>query len=80
MVAGMHRLVQVAHEMDEEGERHQPLARRHAPVGEQAKVALDLRGDAIAVAAGGGEVEGLADVDILIMPGRGVAEPLAQAS
>ena len=54
MVAGMHRLVQVAHEMDEEGERHQPLARRHAAVGEQADVALDLGGDAIAVAAGRG--------------------------
>jgi peptidoglycan-associated lipoprotein len=69
-VAGMKRHVKVADEMGEERERLHPFPCRQRLVGEQLGVALDLRGDAIAVAAGGGEVERLADVDILVMPGR----------
>jgi hypothetical protein len=64
--------------MDEKGERHHPLAYRQRPVGEQPRLPCDLRGDAIAVAARGLRVERPADVDILVVPGRGVAEPVVE--
>src|SRR5204863_4480786 len=77
-VAGMQRLVQIAHQVDDEDQSEQPLAHRKLAIGEQPHVALDLRRDAIAVAAGRGLVEWPADVDILIMPGRRVAEAVAE--
>ena len=78
MVAGMHRLVQVADEMGEEGQRHQPLSRRYGSVGQQPRGALDLRRNAIAVLARRLEIEWLADVDVLIMPAVGIAEAVAE--
>ena len=79
MIAGMHRLVQIAHEMDQEGERHQPLARRHAAVGEQLRRWRSICADTqLPSRQARAQVERPADIDILIMPGRGVAEPLAE--
>ena len=57
--------------------RH-PLVRVLVLVREQFEVALDLGRHAIAVGAGALLVERLADIDILIVPGEGIAEAVAE--
>ena len=49
-----------------------------AGVGENADVALDLGGDAIAVGAGRAQIERAADVDILVMPRISISEAVAE--
>ena len=72
--------MKVPDEVNQQRQRHQLLASRNLRIGQQPRIALDLRRDAIAVLARGFEVERLAHVDVLIMPavdiGKAVPERL----
>ena len=78
MVPGMHWLVKISDEMSEEGQRHQPFTGGHASVRQQSGGTLGLRRHAIAVLAGGPEVERLAHIDVLVVPVIGIAESVTQ--
>jgi hypothetical protein len=79
LLAGVERLVKVADEVDQEDERLDPVVLGGLGIAQQRHVAGDLRRDAIAVLARRGQVERLADLDVLIVPraGRLVALDLA---
>src|SRR4051812_25820665 len=74
----MERLVQIADEVDEEGERDQPVTWGKLAVGDDSLRARDLDRYARALPAIGLDVERLADVGILIMPGSHIAESVAE--
>ena len=68
-VAAVQRHVHVADEMDEKGQSLEPDMGRQVLVGEQRGVAVNLDRHAISIGAGALEIERLADIDILVMPG-----------
>src|SRR4051794_28000137 len=78
ILGAVQRLMQIADEVDEEGKRHQPVARRQRTIGDHPLCPRNLARHAIAACAGLLEVERLADVDILEMPRKRIVEPIAE--
>ena len=78
-VARMQRHVNVAREVNHEGERFQPDIVGQTLVGKNAQVARDLRADAIAARAVLARVIGFGHRLGLVMPGRGIAPAPALA-
>ena len=76
MLSTVQRLMQITDEMDKQRKRCDPLTLRHGMVLQQPDLTLNLIRDAIAVRTRCLEIERLADVDILIVPGTLIAETI----